>query len=283
MLKHPMQDLESWVQFFSNSELPVLRHTKRQLEEARANIQHVSGRDITRIVLHDPLMVVKVLAYIQPFRSRRLSHDITTIASAVMMLGIEPFFAHFDKLVTIEDMLKDENSQALLGALNVIRRSQRAARYAHEWGIWRHDVNVEEVTVAAVLHDLAEVLLWCLAPHLALDIRGLQQADANLRSAVAQERILGVRLQDIQLGLCHIWHLPELLVDLIDDSKDGHPRVRNVSLAVKLARHSATSWQDAALPDDYKDIADLLHLSLDALKNKLGLDKETPPEPSQGL
>lgn len=37
-------------------------------------------------------------------------------------------------------------------------------------------------------------------------------------------------------------------------------RVRNVILAVNLARHSANGWDDAALPDDYEDIAKLLHL-----------------------
>jgi hypothetical protein len=30
---------------------------------------------------------------------------------------------------------------------------------------------------------------------------------------------------------------------------------------VRLARHSALGWDNAALPDDYRDIADLLHLS----------------------
>jgi hypothetical protein len=32
-------------------------------------------------------------------------------------------------------------------------------------------------------------------------------------------------------------------------------------LAVNLARHSANGWDDAALPDDYRDIGDLLHIS----------------------
>ncbi len=38
------------------------------------------------------------------------------------------------------------------------------------------------------------------------------------------------------------------------------PRVRNVQLAVNLARHSANGWDDAALPDDYKDIGELLRV-----------------------
>ncbi|MBV5344231.1 MAG: HDOD domain-containing protein, partial [Rhodoferax sp.] len=154
MLDHPLHDLESWVQHLSGVEMPILRQTLRRLEEARKQIDRVSGRDIAHIVLQDPLMAVRVLAYIQPFHGKHLRTDITTIASAVMMLGIEPFFSKFDNPITIEAMLKDE-PQALLGVLQVIRRAQRASGYAHEWAFARHDINEEEVTLAALLHDLS--------------------------------------------------------------------------------------------------------------------------------
>ena len=131
MLTHPLQDMETWVLFFSGADLPVLRHTARQIEEAREKIDRINGRDIARIVLQDPLMTVKVLAYIQPFAGKSLRTDITTIASAAMMIGIEPFFEKFKDLPTVELMLKTE-PQALLGTLQLIRRVQRAAHYAHE-------------------------------------------------------------------------------------------------------------------------------------------------------
>jgi hypothetical protein len=36
--------------------------------------------------------------------------------------------------------------------------------------------------------------------------------------------------------------------------------VRCVHLAVRLARHTARGWDDAAVPDDLHDIAELLNL-----------------------
>lgn len=282
MLDHPLQDLETWLLYFSGADLPVLRHTVRQLEEARANIDKVNGRDISRIVLHDPLMAVKVLAYIQPFASNRLHSDITTIASAVMMLGIEPFFKKFEDLITIESMLADE-PQALLGVLQVIRRVQRAAQYAHEWAFARHDMNLEEVTLAALLHDLSEILLWCFAPKLAIDIRNRQKIDKTLRSATVQEEVLGIHLLDLQLALCGAWHLPDLLQDLIDDTNAEKPRVQNVILAVNLARHSANGWDDAALPDDFAAIEKLLHINRETLFHRLGIAlPEIPLDASSG-
>jgi HD-like signal output (HDOD) protein len=268
MLSEPLQDLDAWVIFFSNAEMPVLRQTARRLEEARANIDHINGRDIASIVMQDPLMAVRVLAYIQPFSGKHLRSDITTIANAIMMLGIEPFFNTLGTPVTIETTLHAE-PQALLGVLQVIRRAQRASKYAHDWAFERHDINTEEVTLAALLHDLAEILLWCFAPKLAIAIRDQQQADKTLRSAAVQQQVLGIRLFDLQLALCNAWQLPELLNTLMDDANAHLPRVQNVALAVNLARHSAGSWDDAALPDDLADIEKLLHISRETLLRRL--------------
>ncbi len=273
MLTQPLQDLDAWVIFFSNAELPILRQTARRLEEARNNIDRISGRDIATIVLQDPLMAVRVLAYIQSFSGKHLRSDITTIGNAIMMLGIEPFFRKFDAPVTIEAMLKNE-PQALLGVLQVIRRVQRASKYAHDWAYERHDMNVEEVALAALLHDLVEILLWCFAPGLAIEIRDKQLADKTLRSTAAQEQVLGIHLFDLQLALCSAWHLPELLNALMDDANAHLPRVQNVILAVNLARHSTSDWSDAALPDDFTAVEKLLHISRETLLSRLNVPEE---------
>lgn len=272
MIDHPLPDIDSWVLFFSNNSLPVLRVTKRRLEEMRANLDRVDARELARVILQDPIMTVRVLAYTQPIRGRLLQHDITTIASAVMMSGIEPFFNRFTDLLTVEDQLKGAGPHALLGILQIIRRAQRAADYAQEWAIWRHDVNMEEVRIAALLHDLAEILVWCSAPKLGLDILARQKAQPALRSAEAQRQVLGLSFQDIQLELCRVWHLPELLQHLIDDDNNEHPRVQNVTLAVRLARHSAHGWENPALPDDYRDIGQLLNISPETVRQRLGLE-----------
>ena len=272
MLDHPLPDTDAWVLLFSNNSLPVLRVTKRRLDEMREDLERVDARELARVILQDPIMTVRVLAYIQPMHSRALHHDITTIASAVMMAGMLPFFRRFEDLPTIEDMLKGCDPHALLGVLQIIRRAQRAADYAQDWAIWRHDLNMEEVRIAALLHDLAEILVWCFAPRLGLDIRAQQNANPTLRSSDAQRRTLDMTFQDIQTDLCKVWHLPDLLQNLIDDGNANQPRVRNVALAVRLARHSAHGWDDPALPDDYHDIGQLLNISPESVRQRLGLE-----------
>lgn len=271
MLDHPLPDLDAWALLFSNNGLPVLRVTKRRIAEMRADLDRVDARELARLVLQDPIMTVRVLAFTQPMRGRSLQHDITTIASSVVMAGIEPFFNHFSELFTVEDQLKDAGSHALLGVLQIVRRAQRAADYAQDWAVWRHDVNMEEVRIAALLHDLAEILVWCSAPSLGLAIQEQQKANPTMRSADAQKQTLGFTFQEIQQELCRIWNLPELLRTLIDEDNAENPRVRNVTLAVRLARHSSYCWDDPALPDDYTDIGELLHVTPDTVRQRLGL------------
>ncbi len=272
MLDHPLPDIDAWVLLFGESSLPVLRVTRRRLEEMRADLDRVDARELARLILQDPIMTVRVLAYIQPLRGRSLQRDITTIASAVMMAGIEPFFRRFGELTTIEEQLRGQDPHALLGVLQIIRRAQRAADYAQDWAIWRHDINMEEVRIAALLHDLAEILVWCFAPALGLQIQAQQKARPTMRSADAQRNTLGFTFLDIQRELCRVWHLPDLLQTLIDDNNTDQPRVKNVSLAVRLARHSAHDWEDPALPDDYTDIGELLHITPEAVRQHLGLE-----------
>lgn len=272
MIEQALPNLGAWVALFGENTLPILRVTRRRLDEMRADLDRVDARELARVILQDPIMTVRVLAYIQPFRGRALQHDITTIAGAVMMSGITPFFNRFTELPTIEEMLKGQDRHALLGVLQIIRRAQRAADYAQEWSIWRHDINMEEVRIAALLHDLAEILVWCFAPKLGLDIHAQQTANPTMRSADAQMTTLGLTFQDIQLELCKEWHLPELLGRLIDDHNGEQARVKNVSLAVRLARHSAHGWEDPALPDDYRDIGELLNITPEAVRQRLGLE-----------
>ena len=270
MPNQPLQSLESWVNFFSKAEMPVLRKTLRQLEEARSKMDRINGRDIAAIVLQDPLMSIRVLAYIQPFISKRLHSDITNIGNAIMMQGIEPFFKNIGEPPTIEAMLKNE-PQALLGVLQVIRRSQRASRYAHLWAIERYEINVEEVTLAALLHDIAEILIWCFFPKQAVIIRSRLQADKTLRSMNVQKEVLGFYLYELKQGLCSVMHLPELIMTLMDQNNAELPRVLNVLLAVNLARHSADGWENAALPDDFTAIQKLLRIDRETLLKRLDI------------
>lgn len=273
MTEQPLTD-EAWVQLFSQADLPVLRHSHNELERLRAASDNVNSRVLAGIVLHDPLLTLRVLAYIESHRRQRQITDITTIGRAIMMIGVVPFFRDFQDLPIAEEQLK-AHPQALLGLLKAINRARRAAHWAYTWAILRRDVDIDEITLATLLHDLAELLMWLFAPVLALKVAEKQHAEPHQRSSTIQAGIYGIPLYQIKLKLAKAWRLPDLLVQLMDHQHIDNPRVRNVKLAVDLARHSTNGWRDAALPDDFKAIRELLHINQETLVRHLDIDAAT--------
>jgi HD-like signal output (HDOD) protein len=261
--------LQHWVDMLGEVKLPVLARTATELGRLSADDNGATPKQIAQVVLHDPIMTVNVLQYLQQHRGRHRSAEITTIAHALMMLGTSPFFTHFHEQTSIEDRLTGDTA-ALHGVQLVMSRARHAALYAQDWARLRHDVDPEEVMIAALLHDVAEIMMWCFAPVLALEIADRQRRDRTLRSDDAQRAVIGFRLIDLQLELVKVWKLPELLLVLMDQARRRNPRAQNVALAAAVARHSAHGWDNLALPDDYADVAVLLGLSEDEVIARIG-------------
>ncbi len=251
--------LEHWVATLTRADLPVLKQTARDLAALREDDRRLNTSSIAGVIARDPIMTVKLLRYLQQHKHKKQTAEVVQVEQALLMLGIEPFFNKISTGLLIEDLLKSHIA-ALPPALRAVHRSHRASEYAMDWAARLRDLHYEEVRIAALLHDIAEILMWCFAPELMLEIRNIQQKDKTLRSRDAQQQVLGFMLLDLQRELAAQWGLPQLLLTLMNDSCANQPRVRNVVLAVNLARHSANGWDDAALPDDYKEIGELLRM-----------------------
>jgi len=261
-------DVSAWAALWRDAEIPVLRATAEQVEALREREEEVDAHLLAPVISADPLMCLKLLAHVSRHRSSRRITDTETATAALVMLGIGPFFRSFGPQPSIEDTLAAQ-PPALDGLMRLLVRSQRAARFALGFAVHRMDRDAEVIHEAALLHDFAEMLLWCHAPELALAIEQRQRSDPMLRSAVVQRELLGVELLDVQQALMRTWRLPELLVRISDDHHDQGPQVRNVLLAIRLARHTQASWDNAAVPDDVRDIAQLLNLRPEAASRLL--------------
>lgn len=260
MLTQPLPDLAAWTAHFRSAEIPVLAQTAEALEALRANEDAVDANGIGEMISSDPLMTLKVLAHAAIHRSPRVITDVETVTSALVMMGISPFFRAFGPQPTVEQRLAD-TPEALQGLMDTLKRAHRGANFALGFAVHRMDHDAAVIHAAALLHDFAEMLLWCHAPALALQIRDAQRADPALRSSAAQLARLHIELADLQQALMKAWRLPELLIRISDDRHADSASVRSVSLAVRLARHTAQGWDNPAIPDDVNDIADLLNLS----------------------
>ena len=263
------RDVQAWAMLFDPNRLPVLARTADVLEELRAMEDAVDAHSLADAIGNDPLMTLKLLAHVAHVRRGREGSDIETVTEALVMLGIPPFFRAFGPQAVAEERLA-AHPDALAGFNEVLRRSHRAARFAIGFAVHRMDHDAPVIHEAALLHDFAELLLWLQAPTLALQIQHRQAADPTLRSAAAQKAVLNIELADLQHALMKGWRLPSLLVRITDDhAQTPTSQVRNVLLAIRVARHSAQDWDNAALPDDVQAIAELLQMSPDATSRLL--------------
>lgn len=279
MIDTPLSSLRAWTQAFADAEIPVLPGTVAELVQLQAieeANETMDAHTLAESFCNDPLMTLKVLTHVSKLCTRQNAEPPETLVGSIVMQGIGPFFRTFARTPNILDWLK-ETPAALSGLIKVITRARRASNFATSFALHRQDEDVVVVQEAALLHDFAEMLLWCHAPKLAIDMSVRQKADFRVRSADIQNQILGIELVDLGQALMRHWRLPPLLIQATDDHNALHPKVRTVMLAVRLARHTQYGWSDphaqAALPDDISDIAQLLTLSNDAAQRLIeGLD-----------
>jgi HD-like signal output (HDOD) protein len=263
MLTQALPDLNAWTRRFSEAEIPVLPGTAQEIEALRRINEasdSVDAHQLAQAIAGDPLMTLKVLSHVAKHRPSRLVTDAETVTAAIVLMGIGPFFRAFEPLKTIDEHLQDQ-PVALRGLERVLRRAYRAANFALGFAVHRMDNDAAIIQEAALLHDFAEMLLWCHAPSLAVEIAKRQHADPTLRSAAVQRSVLNVELGELEQALMRVWRLPELLIHITDDKHAAHPQVRTVMLAIRLARHTQHGWDNAALPDDFADIAELLNVA----------------------
>ncbi|HSI22660.1 MAG TPA: HDOD domain-containing protein [Methylophilaceae bacterium] len=275
MVQQP-QDLAGWVTYLSSAELPVLKHTARELERMRADEDNLNARSVAHVVTSDPLMTVKLLRYLQEHKRSSQTQELVQVEQAIMMMGFNTFFREIRPEPLVEDVLHD-HLPALTNLLRTVRRAQRASRYAFDWALLLHDLRAEEVRIAALLSYIAEMMMWCFSPEAMLKIRAMQDMDKTLRSTTVQQQVLGFQGMELQKALTTEWKLPGLLLTLMDPAHSKNERVCNVMLALNLARHSANGWDDAALPDDYRDIAALLRVEPEKVKAMVGASPSPSP------
>ena len=257
-LTAPLAHIGAWTQYFRSAEIPVLAATSQALEELRAIEDDVDANMLTPVIQADPLMTLKLLAHVASLRRPGSMTETESVSTSLILMGITPFFRRFGPQATVENWLADQ-PKALQGVKELLSRAERAGQFALGFAVHRGDTDASIIHQAAFLHDFAEILIWLHAPTLAVQIHEAQAADSTLRSSVIQRNVLGVEITDLRQALMKLWRLPELLVSISDERHAERANVQCVLLAVRLARHTALEWDNAAVPDDVAEIAKLFN------------------------
>jgi HD-like signal output (HDOD) protein len=267
--------LQAWIDSLVDVDIPVLPTSVLHVAELAA-IEDTKGivdaHMVSQSIGNDPLMLLKVLTHVSRYCTRLNVEPPETLTGAVVMQGIGPFFKAFTGMTDVDQLLVD-HPDAMMGVHRVVRRARRAARYATNFAMQRQDQDVVVINEAALLHDFAEMMLYCHAPEVATEMATRLAHDHTLRSAAVAKEVLGIDLGDLSQALMNVWQLPDLLIRCTDDRHADHPQVRTVMLAVRIARHTQYGWKatnaQVAMPDDISALAELLNISFESAQRKL--------------
>lgn len=269
LIHEPLQSLPAWVEAFDWESLPVIDATAAEIEQLRRVEDDIDAHRLADVICKDPFMTVKLFAYLAKRRPGREDTVPETVTGCLLMLGIPPFFAQFSHLRSVESALSFE-PVAIDGLGAVLTRSRRASDFALAFAVHRMDHDAQLIYSAALLHEFTEMLLWLRAPRLAAEIARRQKLLPQLRSADAQRAVLRVTLAELQQALMTRWHLPEALTSLLNPELAGSSaQALTVELATRFARHSAKGWDNPAIPDDLRDISELLQIGLEPTEHLL--------------
>ena len=225
-----------WAAFFETQELPVMPRSKwllGQIEAAQGEM--LSAKNLSSIVLRDPLLCLRLLREAERAKSHRLDRETTTALAAIMQLGVDEFHTLLLESREIEE--------ANAGLVEVESRATVAAEVAQRWAAGRRDLNPEEVAVAALLADTGELLLWVYAPELPEAARDELASGRARRSSQAQQQACGFDFKLLTMRCAEQWKLPLLVVQLLRGVDT--PRANLTRICSNVARHlvesSATS------------------------------------------
>jgi hypothetical protein len=196
------RDLAAWTRWFAAAEIPVLPETAEALEPLRANEDKVDANSLGEMISGDPLMTLKVLAYESRHRSRRVITSAETVISALVMMGISPFFRAFSRQQTIDERLCGAAGSARGPAARAaacpsgrqfrigVRGASAPIPDACRHPCRRLAARIRGAPAAGATHPISP-----------RRFRRCRTPDPELRSSVAQRAVLNVELAELQRGL----------------------------------------------------------------------------------
>lgn len=260
--------INQWVEYLRDKEIPVLPRTRAVLAALRdggdEKRDSLSARDLTDIVYADPYLALKLLRRAEERRSRQLGHDTTTPLAAVLQTG-------YDELqgIVAASPIPDD---VLPGCHTCESRSVLASTIARAWAERRVDVSPDEVSMAALLVEVGELLLWHFAPE--MTDKETQTRDWNERFWALMQRPSDIEFTFRQLttALAQSWGLPSLVVMLIKGTDT--PRANIARLAADAARLITLDPEVPGLLALLQEVAKVVPGSLPELAEPLPLPDE---------
>ena len=222
--------INQWVEYLKDKDTPVLPRTRAILAAldagGEAAREHMSARDLVNIVYADPYLALKLLRRAEERRSRQLGHDTTTPLAAVLQTGYDELRDIVAASPTFDDVLP--------GCHTCEFRSVLASSIARAWANRRADISPDEVSMAALLVEVGELLLWHFAPEMTDKETQVREWNERYWALMQRPSEIEFTFRQLTMALAQSWELPNLIVMLIKGTDT--PRANIPRLAADIAK-----------------------------------------------
>ena len=263
-----MADLNTWTQQLSAQTLPILASTREQLKQLMDN-ENLSISVYAGPVLHDPGMASIVLRDVNKTKASQGRDPIGTISNAMPHLGPARIKQHLQKAVLLDDLKL--STRHYDGYMRYLTQACHGAFQARDWGMLRQTIEPEEMELATLLQNIAELALWCFSGDTMLQIEHRQHIEKQSYEQAARD-VLGCDMRELGKQLAKAWHLPELCIEGLSSDYTGFTLATGVALASRLARLSSTNWYNKQTLACVQAIADYQGHSIAEVEHHLHIN-----------
>jgi len=246
--------LESWLERLKPGQTPIFRHTKLELLALKERIDAVGVREVSNLVLADPLASLRLIYLANNRVSRHFGNEVATVEHAIMMQGLGVYIEQVAAFPVLEESPLGRDPDTLNSLYRLLRLAQHAAWQARDFAVLHSDVRAEEVEVAALLYYAPEFLFWLNAPDTARELARLRRIR---EPAEAEAEALGFALEPLRLMLLEAWKIPEVIRDMLDARHAQRSRNIILKACLDIAHRSRYGWWDEHLQADYQALADI--------------------------
>lgn len=222
--------INQWVEYLKDKDTPVLPQTRATLAALQAGGEtardRMSALDLVNIVYADPYLALKLLRRAEERRSRHLGHDTTTPLAAVLQTGYD----ELQDIVATSPIFDD----VLPGCHTCEFRSILASSIARSWANRRADISPDEVSMAALLVEIGELLLWHFAPEMTDKETQVREWNEKYWALIRRPSEIEFTFRQLTMALAQSWELPSLIVTLIKGTDS--PRANIARLAADAAK-----------------------------------------------
>lgn len=209
--------------------------------------------EVADIVMLDPGMSITILDNVNARLKKSKRPGIQTVHTAMGHLGktaVTNIISHYKKLS------EAGTEQAVLNNYRqLISQNYHALAQLDSFAKLQGISALDDMRAALLLYNLGE-LQTCL-----FDPDKYQQASKADNKSIVET--FGFEFIELGRLLAHKWHLPDLLIESFESTKNTGRKSRLIQLAADIARQAESGWYHKAMATAQKNSADFLSISME--------------------